>query len=526
MALGDTRVYLFGDWSLDTGLRELRRSGEIVPIEPKPFDLLQFLIENRDGAIGKSALQDAIWPDVVVAESSLTRCVMKMRRALLDDADQPELIKTIPRHGYRFIADVVESSSPERSDAALEHSKPTIAILPFENMSNDASNDYLSHGMAEDLTTMLSGVPGFFVIARNSSFSYKGDIPDIRQVGVDLGARYVVEGSVRKIGDRLRINVQLIETHDGAHLWADIYDRPLSEIFDVQDEVTKGIAAALGNELYKAEFARARASDEKTLDAWGLVARAMGNYHSGFRRKPLLEGIRLCREAINHAPEFARAYSLLAINLAMLVVNDWSDDNSADTKEAFNCGRLAMQLDSEDVWVVYQWGAVNAYLGKHERAIGILELALDINDQFVPALAQMSRALIGAGRAEEALTHIAKAFQLSPRDLNSFTLHLYQARAYLQLARYGDAAAAAQRSLNINSSWNFAWFIFAVICMTLDKIDEAREALETARELQPNITREQYNRRLEFAAGGDPEQSEFFQNLLKQCWSDTSSPQG
>ena len=390
-------------------------------------------------------------------------------------------------------------------------------------MSDDRSNDYLSDGMADDLTTMLSGVPGIFVIARNSSFSYRGDIPDVRQVGADLGARYVIEGSIRKMGERLRINVQLVETGGGAHLWAEIYDRPLADIFDVQDEVTRGIAAVLGNELYKAEFARARASDEKTLDAWGLVARAMGHYHSGFSRGRLLESIRLCHEAIERAPEFARAHSLLSINLAMLVVNDWSKQVSEDTKQAFNSGRVAMQLDSGDVWVVYQWGAVNGYLGKHDRAIGILELALEINSQFVPAIAQMSRALIGAGRAEEALEYVAKAFQLSPRDLNSFTLHLYQARAYLQLARYGEAVAAAQRSLNINGNWNFAWFIYSIACMTIDKTDEASEALETALELQPGISREQYDKRLEFAAGGDPQQSRYFQDLLKQCWPETSS---
>ena len=334
MQRGAANIYLFGEWSLDTGSRELRRAGDIVPIEPKPFDLLQFLIENRDSAISKDALQDAIWPGVVVAESSLTRCVMKTRRALSDNADQAEMIKTVPRHGYRFVAEVREETVPQAVTGPVESSKPTIAVLPFANMSDDRSNDYLSDGMADDLTTMLSGVPGIFVIARNSSFSYRGDIPDVRQVGADLGARYVIEGSIRKMGERLRINVQLVETGGGAHLWAEIYDRPLADIFDVQDEVTRGIAAVLGNELYKAEFARARASDEKTLDAWGLVARAMGHYHSGFSRGRLLESIRLCHEAIERAPEFARAHSLLSINLAMLVVNDWSKQVSEDTKQA------------------------------------------------------------------------------------------------------------------------------------------------------------------------------------------------
>lgn len=512
--------YAFADWELDAGSRELRHADEVVPLEPKSFDLLLYLLLHRDRVVGKDELQDNVWPDVIVAESSLTRCVMKVRRAVNDDAEKPAVIGTVRRHGYRFLADV-HSVKKSRTQQELVPEKPTVAVLPFASLSDDTDHAYLADGMTEDVITLLSGVPGLYVIARNSSFSYKDSTEDARQIGADLGARYVVEGSIRRVGQKIRVNVQLIDASDSANLWATRYDRPLAEIFDVQDEVTEGIAAALGNEVYRAEFARARKSDEDTLDAWGLVARAMAHYHAGFRRLPLLESIRLCREAIAKAPEFARANSSLAINLAMLVVNDWSENSERDTAEALSAGQRALELDADDVWVVYQWGAVNAYVGDCSRAVSILDRALDINPHFVPALAQMSRALIGAGRAEESLLYIEKAFVLSPRDLNSFALYLYEARACLQLRRYSEAAGAAQRSLNINSSWNFSWFIYAIICMALERSEEAAEALYTARKLQPSITRQQYERRLWFAAGNEPGHAKFLIGLLERCWPGT-----
>jgi TolB-like protein len=523
--MGDamTKTYSFGEFSIDIGGRELRVGEDPVAIEPKAYDLIVYLIDNRDRAISKEELQNVLWSDVVVAESSLTRCVMKARRAVRDDSATQAVIRTVFGHGYQFVADVSDPETREDSLSmpvvtARATNTPSIAVLPFSNLSSVPDHEYLSDGMTDDLNILLSAVPGLSVVARTSSLSYKDRPSNIRQVGKDLGVRYIVEGSVRKIGDRFRVNVHLIEADSGVNLWADMVDRPLNEIFDVQDSLTQGIAAALGNELYRAEFARARKADPQTLDAWGLIARAMAFYYSGFRKEPLLTSIDLSRQAVARAPSYARASSQLAINLAMLVGNHWSDSPETHKEEALAVGRRAMELDADDVWVVYQWGAVNAYLGLPQRAIGILERALQLNPNLVPALAQMSRALIGAGRAAEALEHIDQAFRLSPRDMNSFTLYLYRARAHLQLDNLEAAAEAARKSLEINGSWNFSWFIYAVICMAQGEKSEATEALSTARELQTSITRDQYDQRLEFTAGGAVKRTTYFQELLHQYW--------
>jgi TolB-like protein len=241
--------YIFEDYVLDTDRRELRRGGDLLGTEPKVFDLLVYLITNRERVVSKDDLIATIWEGRIVSESALTTCINAARSAIGDSGGTQRLIKTLPRKGFRFLGAVREEQKAAFSastETPMElPDKPSIAVLAFANLSSDAEHEYLADGIVEDIITELSRFSELFVTARNSSFQYKGKAIDVRQVGRELGVRYVLEGSVRRVGDRIRISAQLIDTATGGHRWAEHYDRKLEDVFAVQDEVVGTIAALL-----------------------------------------------------------------------------------------------------------------------------------------------------------------------------------------------------------------------------------------------------------------------------------------
>jgi len=265
--------FRFLGFQLDGATRELRRDGQAVALEPKAFDLLLCLAENRHRAMSKDELLELLWPRMVVAETSLTRCVMKARKAVGDDSDHQAVIKTIQRRGYRFVAELADEEEPSAIDSAPKHpprpDKPSLVVLPFVNASGDDDTVMLADGLTEDIITDLSRNGWLFVIARNSSFAYKGQTVTSQQIAAQLGVRYLVEGSVRRAGQRLRVAAQLVDADTGTQEWSERYDRPVEDLFDVQDEISAGIVASLGSELRRAEGRRARSTDPEALDAWG-----------------------------------------------------------------------------------------------------------------------------------------------------------------------------------------------------------------------------------------------------------------
>jgi TolB-like protein len=259
--------YLFEDCVLDTDKRELRRGADPVSITPQVFDLLVYLIRNRNRVVSKDDLIDAIWKGRIVSDAAVTTRINAARSAIGDSGEEQRLTKTLPRKGFRFVGSVLEqqgstsTETPEeqrRPDLTLPD-KPSIAVLPFATLNGDPEQAYLANGIAEDIITELSRFSELFVIARNSSFQYKGRAIDVRQVGRELGVRYVLEGSVRRGSDRIRISAQLIDAATGAHRWAERYDRTLEGIFAVQDEVVRTIVAILAAHVRMAEIERTRA---------------------------------------------------------------------------------------------------------------------------------------------------------------------------------------------------------------------------------------------------------------------------
>jgi TolB-like protein len=280
--------YLFEEYAFDTDRRELLRGADVVTIAPQVFDLLDYLIRNRERVVSKDDLISAIWDGRIVSDGALTTRLNVARSAIGDSGDEQRLIKTLPRKGFRFVGAVRETQGPTSSEVA-DHpveqprptltlpNKPSVAVLPFANLSSDSEQEYFADGVVEDITMALSRFPWLFVIARNSSFTYKGRAVDVKQVGRELGVRYVLEGSVRKAGNRIRIAGQLIDAETGAHLWANRFDGAIEDMFDLQDQVTSSVVGAIAPMLQREEIKRAGRKPTENLDAYDYYLRGLAS---------------------------------------------------------------------------------------------------------------------------------------------------------------------------------------------------------------------------------------------------------
>ena len=283
--------YFFEDYTLDTDRRELHRGPNVVPAAPQVFDLLDHLIRNREHVVSKDDLVNAIWHGRIVSDMALTTRLNAARSAIGDSGEEQRLIKTLPRKGFRFVGAVHEGNRPSGTAAGLPSyvdlskpelalpDKPSIAVLPFENMSGDPEQQYFADGMVEEIITALSRFKWLFVIARNSSFTFKGKPVDIKEVGRRLGVRYVLEGSVRKSSGKVRIAGQLIDAVTGAHIWADRFERDLTDVFALQDEVTVAVVSAIQPKLFQTEIALAARRRPENLTAYDYYLRALPQYY-------------------------------------------------------------------------------------------------------------------------------------------------------------------------------------------------------------------------------------------------------
>jgi len=368
-------------------------------------------------------------------------------------------VKSKLRLGYEYLGEqeVKNIAEPvrvyrinlEKPDAKpLElPTKPSIAILPFNNLSGDPEQEYFSDGITEDIITALSRIRWFFVIARNSTFAYKGTSPDVRRVAKDLGVRYVLEGSVRKAADRVRISAQLIEGTTGKHLWAERYDRDLEDVFAVQDEITQTVVGTIEPELAKAERERAKAKKPENVDSWDLYQRGM--YLVQKRTKENLDEAQpLFERAIESNPNFGAAFSGLALIYIFLVARSWTDYPEEHREKALLAARRAVELDEEDALAHAVLGIV--HVGRLEPDVAILELraAIDLNPSSAFAHLWLGTSLLmGFGKAEEAIIHFDLALRLSPHDPDLGRTIGRTARAHLLLGNYEQAVDYAQKAL-------------------------------------------------------------------------------
>ena len=354
-------LFLFADHMLDTDRRELRRGSAPIAVEPQVFDLLLYLLQNRDRVASKSDLIASIWGGRIVSDSTLTSRIKSARNAVGDSGRNQKLIRTIARKGFRFVGvvsiqeDVAEPAfgkppyiHEQSSPALLPPNRPTIAVLPFVNMSGDPEQAYFSDGISEDIITALSKLRWFFVIARNSSFIYKGGPVHVKQVAEELGVGYLIEGSVRRDGNRVRITAQLSDAAIGTQIWAERYDRDLVDVFAVQDEITEAIVAAIEPQLYAAENFRANRKPPDSMDAWDLVMRALSHYWRVTRQDNVVSQA-LLEKATALDPNYGQALGLLAATHTFSAHMGWEDMATA-APIAERAAIAAIMADSEDPW--------------------------------------------------------------------------------------------------------------------------------------------------------------------------------
>jgi TolB-like protein len=483
--------FTFDDQVLDVDRRELRRGAKTVAVEPQVFDLLVFLLENRDRVVSKDDLIASVWGGRVVSDSTLTSRINAARKAVGDNGGEQRLIRTAARKGVRFVGEVLtpqdiapSAPRPEPERFPLPD-RPAIAVLPFTNMSGEPEQDYFSDGISEDIITALSKLRWFFVIARNSSFTYKGKSVHLKQVADELGVRYVLEGSVRKGGDRVRITAQLNDVATGSHIWAERYDRDLADVFAVQDEITEAIVAAIEPQLYAAENFRAQRKPPDSMDAWDLVMRAL-SHHWRVTRQDNVVAQALLEKAIAIDPGYGQALGVLAANYVFSAHMGWAHE--ATVKLAETAARAAIQADSEDAWAHSALGYIHLLARRFDDSLAEYELALRLNPNFSLAQAFYGVSLCYSGRWQEGDEAAVRALRLNPRDPFSAVYHGITAYAQYLGRNYEAAMRLSREALRQRSDFVGAHRVLTAAAGMTGQHDAAKAALAELRRAQPNIS--------------------------------------
>ncbi|WFU73957.1 winged helix-turn-helix domain-containing tetratricopeptide repeat protein [Bradyrhizobium sp. CB2312] len=515
--------YVFEDYVFDTDRRELHRGSDVVAIAPQVFDLLDYLIRNRERVVTKDDLIRAVWNGRIVSDAALTTRLNAARNAIGDSGEKQRLIKTLPRKGFRFVGAVQEAQSigalvvadegdlNRKSVARPEHpytvlgdelglgtddggaaSMPALAprlsivVLPFTSIGGDPEQEYFADGVTESLTTDLSRIRSSFVIASSTSFNFKGKAVDVKQVARELKVRYVLEGSVQRSGNRLRINVQLIDAETSNQLWAERFDKFIADLFDMQDEIVSRLANTLDAQLIAAEARRA----ERSLhpDAMELYFRGIACLHKG-----------LTNEHLGQARSFfERALVLDRDNIEALVgaaavdfnkaANFGVDDRAVLLATAEATLMRALSLAPQYAEAHMYLGAVHIFMGRVAQGIVECEQALSLDRNLANAHGWIGLAKHFLCHAEETETHVREALRLSPRDVFAHRWMMWAGIASVYLDANAEAVAWLRRSVEANRNFPLAHFHLAVAFALLGSLEEARAAAEAGLALDPAFT--------------------------------------
>jgi TolB-like protein/Flp pilus assembly protein TadD len=488
--------FAFDDHVLDVDRRELRRGDMRIAVEPQVFDLLVYLVENRGRVVSKDDLIAAVWGGRSISDSTLTSRINAARKAIGDSGQAQKLIRTVQRKGLRFVGAIREQASEPAaatpigvdapSPALALPDRPAIAVLPFVNMSGEPEQEYFSDGISEDIITALSKLRWFFVIARNSSFVYKGRAVHLKQVAAELGVRYVLEGSVRKGGDRVRITAQLNDVTTGSHIWAERYDRELADVFAVQDEITEAIVAAIEPQLYAAENFRSRRKPPDSLDAWDLVMRALSHYGRVTRQDNVVAQA-LLEKAVAIDPNYGQALGMLATSHTFSAHMGW-EEMKAVAPAAARAAQAAILADGEDPWAHQALGYVYLFARRFEDSLAEFEQALRLNPNFALAQGYYGVTLCYCGRWEEGDLAARRALRLSPRDPFSATYYGIIAYAQFVGGNYDDAIRLSREAIRQRADFVGGHRVLTTAAAMAGQDSVAKAALQELRRAQPNIS--------------------------------------
>ena len=440
---------------LDTDRRELRRQSSLVDVEPQVFDLLVHLVRHRERVVTKDDLLAAVWHGRIVSESALANRINAARGVIGDTGSEQRLIKTLPRKGVRFVEAVREDNGdatvrpPDLLSCTSE--KPSIAVLPFLNLSRNADTDYLVDGLVDDIITALPRNRGFFVIARNSSFTYKGGAVDVKQVARELGVRYVLEGSIRVSGDRMRVSGQLIEGVLGRHLWADKFDYTSGDPFELQDRLVERVVGAIAPQLEKAEMDRVKRELTSNPAAYDLYLRGLACWNR-WSKDDNANALTLFYAAIEKDPEFATPYGLAASCYQFAKANGWQSDFDRD--EISRLTERAVEIGSDDAVALCWAGHVRAFFFKEvERALLLIDRALELDVNLAVAWQRSGWVRGYAGDHEEAIRSLERAMRLNPLDPRVFLTQSAMAFAHFLAGRDQEASDWAAMAGRVKPNW-------------------------------------------------------------------------
>ena len=482
-------IYQFGPFGLDLDAGILFRDAEPTMLGRRAVALLRLLLERAGTPVAKDALIAAAWPGLAVEDSNLTVQIAALRRLFADSAGVGDWIETLPRRGYRYVGPAVarsetgaEAAAPG-SPALILPDKPSLAVLPFANLSGDLEQGYFTDGMVDDIITALSRIKWLFVIARNSTFRYKNRAVDVKQVGRELGVRYVLEGSVRKTADRVRINVQLIDAARGSHVWAERHERRLDDIFALQDEIALAVVGAIEPSLRQAEVERVKRKRPDSLDAYDLVLQAQPDIYSGMPERSAT-ALALLERALALDPSYALAHGFAAMGRhnRFLRAGLRDDDRAASIRHA----RAAIASGQDDA-LALTFAGFSIGMDGHDRAAAFaaFEAALAVSPSTALTYILGSVILGWTGEAERAIDWAERAMRLSPFDPWTFAAFHAFMLGHFHRGRYEAAADAAYKAVQSNPGHSISYMLLAAPLAKLGRLTEAKAAAARVLELQP-----------------------------------------
>ena len=479
--------FLFDGYLLDTDRRELRRGSALLPAEPQVFDLLVFLVRNRDRVVSKDDLLASVWGGRIVSESTLASRINAARRVIGDTGEQQRLIRTSIGKGVRFVGKVVEQDTDQ---TALPPIVPrlSIVVLPFANFSNDPELEHFADGISDDLTTDLSRISGGFVIARNTAFTFKGKPVDVKKIGRELGIRYVIEGSVRRAGDLLRLNVQLTDAESGAHLWANRLDTGSIDLAQAQSEITGRLARAINLKLVEAAGLRIDRERTPEPDPDDLLIRGWAVLVRPTSAATLQEARRVFERVLEIDASSVAAKIGLAHAFSANIAVGWSTSPQEDEARAEQLLFEAIECDASSFRARQALGLLRRLQNRLDESRIELETAIALVPNYAPAFCQLGMTLICLGKPDVAIPEVEKGIRLDPHDTASpVGAYSILSLAHLLLGHVEQAIELARTARARNPRLYFPHLVLAAALGLKGQLDEAKVALAEGIKLRPEF---------------------------------------
>jgi len=493
----------FGDFAIDLARQELRRGGKFVPVEPQVFDLLVYLARNHNRVVSKKEVIDVVWKGRIVSEAAVSSRVSAARHAVGDNGSDQKVIRTYHKRGFRFVGTVRQPSAPSGAVTAVAHSnsavpvpahrpseRAAVVVLPFQNLSGDPLQECLADSFTEDIIAGLARQQWFSVIARSASFAFKGVATDVRIVAAELGVRYVLEGSVRRSGNKLRVTAQLVDAAKRVHVWADRHDSVFSNVGGSQDEITSRVIDSVGSQIILTEAARLRQRPTQDLSARDLMMQALPHmWRASTAEQCRAQDLLAQAASLDGEDLHAQIHALLGWTFVSMFNLDSREPINELTDKALDSGAKALTLNDREHWGHLVLGLGHARQRRTEEAIRHLSRAIELSPSFALAHAGLGYALACGGKPESGLQSLERAKRLSPLD-PFLAVHgpVVRYMALFALGRYEETIAICRFAAARYPNHAGARRLMTVSLGLLDKIDEANESLAQTLTLQPGLS--------------------------------------